>query len=121
MSIGEKIYERREALGLTLAQLADRMGVSEATVQRWEAGVIHPKYRRILMLAQVLNLDYNELMDWESDQSDSPSAILDMSDFSPAKRYVADSLGNMTEADAAVLQSWLRRIQRDEETDRGNL
>ena len=44
MSIGKKIYERREALGLTLAQLADRMGVSEATVQRWEAGVIHPKY-----------------------------------------------------------------------------
>lgn len=29
---------RRKDLGLTLAQIADEMGVSEATVQRWESG-----------------------------------------------------------------------------------
>lgn len=38
MTVAERFTERRERLGLTPRQLADRLGVSERTVKRWEAG-----------------------------------------------------------------------------------
>jgi transcriptional regulator with XRE-family HTH domain len=33
---GDKLRERRQALGLTQQRLADRLGVSRNTVARWE-------------------------------------------------------------------------------------
>ena len=38
----DEIIEKREALGLTQAQLAHRIGVSHTTVWRWEAGQSSP-------------------------------------------------------------------------------
>ena len=66
MTLGSKIKKRREELGLTLAQVADKIGVSEATVQRYESDVIkNPTQPRIVALAKVLNVDANYLMGWE--------------------------------------------------------
>ena len=39
-SLSSILKQRRKELGLTLAQIADMMGVAEATVQRWESGNI---------------------------------------------------------------------------------
>ena len=38
--LNEMIRSRRKELGLTLLQLAEKTGVREATVQRWESGNI---------------------------------------------------------------------------------
>lgn len=38
-SLSDVLKKRRKELGLTLAQIADKMGVAEATVQRWERGI----------------------------------------------------------------------------------
>lgn len=38
--ISQRIHERRVTLGLTLLQIADSLGVKEATVQRYESGAI---------------------------------------------------------------------------------
>lgn len=35
----EESRERRKALGITLADLAERVGVSEATLSRYEGGI----------------------------------------------------------------------------------
>ncbi len=52
------LRSRRTQLGLTLAQVADYVGVSEATVSRWESGNIeHMRRSRIKGLAEVLQLD----------------------------------------------------------------
>jgi len=41
MSIwNERIHEKRTEKGITLAQVADRLGVTEATAQRYERGNI---------------------------------------------------------------------------------
>lgn len=37
---GEKLKERRDALGLTQAQLAEILGVKPNTVARWERGLL---------------------------------------------------------------------------------
>jgi len=55
MSIGERIKERRLDLGLTLLQIAEELGVKEATAQRYESGAIkNIKYKTLIKLAIVL-------------------------------------------------------------------
>lgn len=42
MTFGEKVKMVRKRLGLTQAQLACALGVSFATVNRWENGQVNP-------------------------------------------------------------------------------
>lgn len=67
--IHARIKERREAAGLTLAQLADIAGVKEATAQRWESGTIKTiKYETIEILADALHCTPSYLMGWDSEE-----------------------------------------------------
>jgi transcriptional regulator with XRE-family HTH domain len=60
------LKQRRKELGLTLAQIADQMGVAEATVQRWESGNIKSvRYDKLNRLAEVLGVQPYALMGWE--------------------------------------------------------
>lgn len=59
------LRERRKELGLTLAQIADQMGVAEATVQRWESGNIKSiRYEKISKLADILKVNPASFMGW---------------------------------------------------------
>lgn len=51
------IRTRREALGISAAELAMAMGVSAALVGLWERGCYIPPPRRQLRLAQLLHVD----------------------------------------------------------------
>lgn len=74
MTFGERVRARRESLGYTLAQVAEKIGVSEATMQRYESGVIkNPTQPKIAALARALNVDVNFLMAWE--QEDTPLSL----------------------------------------------
>lgn len=81
------LKRRRKELGLTLLQVAEAMGVSEATVQRWESGSIKSvRYDKIDKLAKVLKVEPAEIMGWDtpkqkSDKLEKFSAdIIDLSD-----------------------------------------
>lgn len=72
------LKKRRKELGLTLIQIADAMGVTEATVQRWESGNIKSvRYEKLSKLADVLKVEPAVLMGWDSN-SDTPSNIIPM-------------------------------------------
>ena len=50
---------------MTLKQVADRLGVTESTVQRYESGNIkNLKYETMVMLADILTCSPAELMGW---------------------------------------------------------
>lgn len=56
-SVGRLIYDRRNELQITQKEVADSVGVSEATVSRWESGHIDNMRRdRIAALAKVLRI-----------------------------------------------------------------
>lgn len=58
MTIGMMIRARREELRMTLEDVSKAVGVSKATVSRWESGDIHKLKRdNIQALAAVLHLD----------------------------------------------------------------
>lgn len=74
MSFSNKLKEIRKEQGYTLLELAGRVGVSEATVQRWESGNIkNIKYDHIMKLSEVLGIGPSVLMGWTNE--DAPKTI----------------------------------------------
>ena len=66
MKANEVIRMRRKELKMTLKEIANAVGVSEATVSRWESGDIKNMRRdKIAALARVLDVPPAVLMDWE--------------------------------------------------------
>lgn len=67
--VGERIKFYRLQAGLTLLEVANRLGVKEATVQRYESGVIKTlKYDTIADLARILGVKPGQLLGWEEDR-----------------------------------------------------
>lgn len=63
MNIKNLIKNRRKELGLTLLDIANACGVSEATVSRWESGdIANMKRSRIAQLANVLKISPSMLI-----------------------------------------------------------
>ena len=56
-----KLKERREALGLTQRQVAERANLAESAYQRYERGVTEPSISMALRLAKALNATAEEL------------------------------------------------------------
>lgn len=80
MNKGIKIRERRKTLQLTLKDVAAAVGVTEATVQRWESGNIGTiRADRIAKLSKVLQLPRDEVTGWfnkeERDKFDGKSDL----------------------------------------------
>lgn len=58
MTIGDIIKQKRLSLGLTLNDVGEAVGVTKATVSRWESGDIrHLKRDKIALLAGFLGID----------------------------------------------------------------
>ncbi len=78
-SLSSVLKKRRKELGLTLAQIADAMGVSEATVQRWESGNIKTlRYGKMEKLAEILNISPAYLMGWEDKSGETDLGLVYM-------------------------------------------
>lgn len=85
---------RRKELGLTLLQIAEAVGVSEATVQRWESGNIKTlRHENLARLADVLKLSPAALMGWEDISSSSNSIPSNAIEYS--ERHFAPIVGTI--------------------------
>ena len=57
MKVNELIANRRKELGLTLEEVADKVGVSKSTVKKWESGYIKNMRRdNMALLADALHI-----------------------------------------------------------------
>lgn len=64
-TLQERIKERRTKLNYTLLEIAEALGVKEATVQRYESGEIkNIKHDTIVALAEILKCSPQYLMGW---------------------------------------------------------
>lgn len=59
---GDRIRRAREAMDLTVAQLARRLGVKTATLSMWENDRSEPRANRLLTLAGILNVSPSWLL-----------------------------------------------------------
>lgn len=76
-AIGNFIERKRKELNLTQAQLAEKLGVSNKTVSKWENGKCMPDYGVIQPLCTELKVTVSELMDGEEQAQDSIRAYDD--------------------------------------------
>lgn len=63
-TIGGRIVESREAMGLSQKELAKLMGVSSAVMSHWELDDNKPNAERIVQLCKVLNITASYLLDY---------------------------------------------------------
>lgn len=72
MDIKSKLKNRRLELGLTIEDVARIVGVSGATVSRWETGDIENMRRdRIALLAKALKVSPSYIMGWEENTNNT--------------------------------------------------
>ena len=65
--INDRIWERRISLGLTLLNVAEQLGVKEATAQRYESGAIKSiSHETISRLSEILSCTPSYLMGWDA-------------------------------------------------------
>ncbi|MEE1876763.1 helix-turn-helix domain-containing protein [Altererythrobacter litoralis] len=86
VALGKRLEQSRKARGLTLAQVADRLGVSKPTVWAWEKGKARPVDERFPAIADVLGLDAEELL--EAQRPEGVSELLQSS-----REQIAQALG----------------------------
>lgn len=88
MEIKDLIKSRRIELGLTMKELGDAIGVSEATVSRYESGQIaNMKRSTIIALSKVLNIPTARFIDCDTD-----SEIRDNTQSTPKQSYVPETI-----------------------------
>ena len=70
-TIGSYIAKKRREKNLTQEQLAEKLGVSNKTISKWENGKCMPDYSIIEQLCKELSVTLSELMDGEDAAEDS--------------------------------------------------
>lgn len=83
------ILEARRRAGLTQAALADRLGVPQSTVGRWETGRIAPSFENVVRAVRACDLDLSvRLVDRDRDLRALVDAQLQLT---PAERLAQNS------------------------------
>ncbi len=83
LQIGRFIAERRKAAQLTQMQLAEKLGITDKAVSKWERGVAMPDTAIMLELCDILCISVNELLsgekiDMEDNKQKNEQLLLEM-------------------------------------------
>ncbi len=70
-AIGQYIAHKRREQNMTQEQLAEKLGVSNKTISKWENGKCMPDYSVVEPLCRALSVSLSELMDGEDAAEDS--------------------------------------------------
>ena len=62
VKIGKYIAGKRKALGLTQAQVAEKLGMSDKSVSKWERGICLPDVSVYMALCEILGISLNEFI-----------------------------------------------------------
>ena len=68
--IGKFIFSRRNKLKLTQQELANKIGVTDKAVSKWERGKGMPDYSLFIPLCDALGITVNELLAGERNTKD---------------------------------------------------
>lgn len=90
-TLGTIITELRKQHGMTQLELAEKMGVTDKAVSKWERDLSCPDINSIPQLAEILEVSVEDLMQVKKDHQDSPSKIDEIMDIAP--KAVAMAMG----------------------------
>ena len=61
--VSKNIKKQRKNKGWTQKQLAEKMGIKQQQLSRWEKDKIEPAVSSIVAIAKALDVDFNDLFD----------------------------------------------------------
>lgn len=73
MDLGKKIRAHRDELGLTQAELADKLGLTYSSVSQWESGRATPRTPILRQLAELFDTTVAELMGEDASEAVRPN------------------------------------------------
>lgn len=62
-TIGQRMRDIRESKGMTQKQVADKCGMADSAIRRYEAGGANPKLKTLLRIAGALGVSITDLLD----------------------------------------------------------
>ena len=62
LKIGKFIAQQRKSVNLTQMQLAEKLGITDRAVSKWERGLALPDSSIMLELCEILKISVNELL-----------------------------------------------------------
>ncbi len=87
--VANKLKELRKRRGLTLEEIAERLGTSKQTIHRYENGIIaNIPHEKIKRLASVLSVSPSELMGWDESAYSAGNII-------PIEKKIVPMLGEI--------------------------
>ena len=83
LKIGKFIADCRKEKGLTQWQLAEKLGITDKAISKWERGIAMPDTSIMLELCDILGISVNELLNgeklnMENNNSKNEQLLLDM-------------------------------------------
>ena len=83
VKIGKFIAECRKSQGLTQMQLAEKLGITDRAISKWETGRAMPDTSLMLDLCKILNITVNDLLSgekvsMENNNQNNEQLLLDM-------------------------------------------
>lgn len=91
-SLGVRLNRMRREAGMTLADVALRLGVSKPTVWAWEKGKARPLPERMVAIAEALGASPEDLTDAGSQSADTAALIAE------CRSRIADACGTTPDA-----------------------
>ena len=112
MTAGQRMKEKRKELGLSAEFIADKLGVSPATIYRYEKGDIEKIPGNILeQISKILKTTPAYLMGWEPDDASRIRMAREVSGFT--QKRLAQQIG----VSVATLDAWERGYAKPRKAD----
>ncbi|MDE5770885.1 MAG: helix-turn-helix domain-containing protein [Ruminococcus sp.] len=100
MLTGQKIAKLRTEANLTQEQLAEKLYITRELVSKWETGKRNPNYKMILKIAEIFNVDAEDIFNLNN--------IL----LEELSEYIPDEYNEKTDDLSAVLNIFLATLNK---------
>jgi transcriptional regulator with XRE-family HTH domain len=98
-TFGGRLEAARNAKGLSVARLGEKLGVKASSIEIWESGADTPRSNRIQMLAGLLNVSIVWLITGDSNGSTN------VAETHTRPTIINDTLGEITQLKATLLDA----------------
>lgn len=112
MTTGERIRDRRKAIGMTALQLGEAIGVAKSTIGRYERGTIQKiPYEHLFKIAIALNTSVAELTGANKNEPTDDGEPRELAAFiSDLERGVAERLRQLSPEELAKVDAFAQGI-----------
>ena len=94
-TLGTMIAELRKQLGMTQLELAEKMGVTDKAVSKWERDLSCPDINSLPNLAEILGVSVEELMQIKKEAETPVSKVAEIMEIAPKAVVMAMGIAVM--------------------------